>query len=114
METGLTLNEYQAGAWESAFYPGRGTGGLTYPALKLCGESGEVADKVGKILRDEGGAITAAKRLELVLELGDVLWYIAALGEELNFSLEDIAKMNLRKLKDRKDRGVLGGSGDER
>jgi NTP pyrophosphatase (non-canonical NTP hydrolase) len=47
-------------------------------------------------------------------ELGDVLWYIAALSRDLNISLNDVAKMNIEKLADRKERGVLGGSGDNR
>ena len=47
-------------------------------------------------------------------ELGDVLWYVAQIATELGTDLETVARVNIMKLGDRKERGVLGGSGDDR
>jgi NTP pyrophosphatase (non-canonical NTP hydrolase) len=111
----LTLNEYQQQTLQTAVYPGRGTmQGIVYTALKLNGEAGEVAEHIGKALRDDGGIITPERRTLLKKELGDVLWYISSLADELGFGLGAIAVHNLEKLADRKTRGVLGGSGDNR
>lgn len=128
----LTLNEYQQRAAETAIYPGKGTAlGLMYCALKLNGEAGEVAENVGKAIRDDGLCELAVeqpysydvgnfrdlepeRRTKLKKELGDALWYIAMAAQELGFSLAEIAGDNLAKLADRQARGVLQGSGDNR
>jgi NTP pyrophosphatase (non-canonical NTP hydrolase) len=109
----MDLNTYQQAAGRTALYPDRGQNPL-YPTLGLCGEAGEVADKVKKVLRDDGGVFSAERRQAIALELGDVLWYVAQLAHELGVSLEEIASANLAKLADRADRQVLGGSGDRR
>ena len=82
--------------------------------LGLVGETGEVADKIKKVIRDDGGKLSEEKRRDIEKELGDVLWYLANLATELNLSLDEIALKNLEKLQDRQDRGVLRGSGDNR
>ena len=82
---------------------------LTYCALGLTGEAGEYSEKVKKFLRDGTFDKEAA-----ALELGDVLWYVTRSANELGFSLEYIANKNIEKLMSRKERGVLGGSGDNR
>lgn len=105
----MNLNEYQEKAVSTAIYPPQYQ--VVYPALKLSGEAGEVSEKVGKALRDRGGEYD---REELAKELGDVLWYIAALAADLGYDLETIAQMNIKKLSSRKARGVLSGSGDNR
>lgn len=112
-EKEMNLNDFQLLAMESAIYPNKGNN-LTYPVLGLCGESGEVAEKVKKILRDDNGIVSFEKRELIIKELGDVLWYIAAIAFELNVNLNFIAEKNLSKLNSRKERGVLGGSGDAR
>jgi len=109
----MDLNAYQQAAGRTALYPDRGQNPL-YPTLGLCGEAGEVADKVKKVLRDDGGVFSTERRQAIALELGDVLWYVAQLAHELGVSLEEIASANLAKLADRADRNVLGGSGDRR
>lgn len=103
----MTLSSYQKVAASTAIYPTQHA--ITYPALGLAGEAGEVANKVKKIIRD--GKLDKSA---LGAEIGDCLWYIAALCRDLNLDLGDIAKANLEKLQDRKARGTLKGSGDKR
>lgn len=113
---GITFDEYQALTESTAIYPEAGSGSelaLAYAALGL-GESGEVQGKIKKIIRDDGGIVTTAKRTEIKKELGDILWYVGRVARELNLSLSDVAADNLIKLLDRKERDVLGGSGDNR
>ena len=107
------LNRYQEEAWDTAIYPEKGNN-LYYPTLGLVGEAGEVCNKIKKIMRDQGGIPTVKQKQDIAKELGDVLWYAAALATELNSHLGCIAESNLSKLESRKDRGVLGGSGDNR
>lgn len=110
----MQMNEYQILSAGTAIYPGKGsTTGLLYVGLGL-GEAGEVQGKIKKILRDDAGEITEEKRQAIARELGDVLWYASQICEELGLRLGDIARMNLAKLADRQERGVLTGSGDER
>ena len=82
--------------------------------LGLAGESGEFADKVKKIMRDKRGDFDEEDRINILKELGDVLWYVAEVSLYLDMPLSDLAKMNLEKLASRKMRGTLTGSGDER
>ena len=82
--------------------------------LGLSDESGEVLGKIKKILRDKAGVMTEDDKKEIVKELGDILWYINAVSHLLGSSLEEVAKANNEKLASRKERGVLGGSGDNR
>lgn len=111
----MNLNEYQNKAIKTAIYPGQNSfAGIMYCTLKLNGEAGEVAEKVGKILRDDNGLINDNKRENLIKELGDVLWYIANLANELSISLDDVASINLEKLATRKASNTLHGSGDNR
>ncbi|HML24146.1 MAG TPA: nucleoside triphosphate pyrophosphohydrolase family protein [Aggregatilinea sp.] len=109
----LTLREYQERAALTAKYPDAGHNPI-YPTLGLAGEAGEVAEKVKKVLRDNGGQFDAAAVAAIRKELGDVLWYVARLAAELGLDLEDVAQANLDKLASRQARGVLHGSGDER
>jgi NTP pyrophosphatase (non-canonical NTP hydrolase) len=108
----MTFSEYQEAAISTAIYPQEHS--IIYPALKLAGEAGEVAEKVGKVLRDSGGAFTDEKRRELAKEIGDVLWYCAAISRDLGLNLDDVATANIAKLRSRQERGVLQGSGDNR
>ena len=109
----MTFNEYQDEAMSTAIYPYKGAN-LSYPVLGLCGEAGEVAEHAKKVLRDDEGVITDARVDSMVKELGDVLWYVAAVAHELGVDLDYIANMNILKLKSRRERGVLGGSGSDR
>lgn len=106
----MNLDEYQERANDTAIYPE----GLNYPILGLAGEAGELCNKYKKILRDKEGEADVADMDELAKELGDVLWYVAQIATELDTDLETVARENLMKLEDRQNRGVLGGSGDNR
>jgi len=112
----MTLDDYQVHARSTALYPQAAR--VLYPTLKLAGEAGEVAEKLGKLMRDEGyvpgAALTAAQTEALGKELGDVLWYVANLAADLGLTLEEVAAANLAKLKSRQERGVIHGSGDDR
>lgn len=109
----MDMETYERSARATVIYPDMGTN-PTYPTLGLVGESGEVAEKLKKIIRDKGGKPTEEDKHEIAKELGDVLWYVANLAAEFGYSLSTIAQMNLEKLHSRKDRGVLQGSGDNR
>ena len=54
------------------------------------------------------------KEKEIAKEIGDVLYYIAALCSDLDISMETVAQMNKEKLWSRFERGTLHGSGDNR
>ncbi len=108
----MDLCEYHAAARSTAIYPESAR--VMYPALGLAGEVGEVCEKIKKVVRDGNGAFTAEKKQEIIKELGDVLWYVANLAEDLGSDLECVAIANVQKLQSRKARGVLQGSGDNR
>lgn len=112
----MDLNEYQKQAAKTDLFKFTSLKdpGFTEKILGLCGETGEVADKFKKILRDEDGEPSEASRDGIKKELGDVLWYIAAISRYMNISLEDVAKANLDKLATRQKQGKLHGSGDDR
>lgn len=110
----LTFSDYQSRANTTARYPGQGEFmGLTYAVLGLNGEAGECAERVKKTWRDDG-ELTERNRELLVKEIGDTLWYTAALATELGVDLGDVAQANIVKCTDREARGVIGGEGDER
>ncbi|BDF63043.1 hypothetical protein CE91St16_05290 [Alistipes finegoldii] len=108
----MTLNEYQQHALETAIYPENRR--IIYPTLGLTGEAGEVADKVKKVIRDGHEEFSDEKRLEIVKEIGDVLWYCATLSRDLGYELDDVAQMNVDKLRSRMQRHIISGSGDNR
>lgn len=108
----MLLNEYQNKARATAIYlDNPKTLKVLYPTLGLCGETGEVAEKIKKALRDKDGIFD---KEAIKKELGDICWYIANLAADLDLTLEDVAQTNLDKLNSRKERGVLQGNGDNR
>lgn len=109
----MKMNDYQEMAISTAVYPNKGNN-LAYTALGLCGESGEFADKVKKIIRDCDGVATEEAKAAMAKELGDVLWYVASCASELGYDMETIASKNIAKLTARKLAGTLQGSGDDR
>jgi NTP pyrophosphatase (non-canonical NTP hydrolase) len=109
----MKLSEYQEKARVTALYPNVGSNPY-YPALGLGGEVGEVLNKIKKVMRDHDGVVTDEFKTDLKKELGDVLWYIAAIASELDLNLDEVAQANIDKLYSRKERGALQGSGDDR
>lgn len=112
-EKPLTFDEYQRRARETAVYPDIGNN-FVYPSLGVAGEAGEIIEKVKKVLRDKEGELDEASIQEIMIEMGDELWYLANLAEELGVSLDEIAERNLQKLSSRQKRAKLQGSGDDR
>ena len=115
----MTFDEYQKATGETAIYPGRGIfHGFAYLVSKLAGEAGEVAEKFGKAIRDDGFCYSTdlkdERKRDILRECGDVLWYLARLADDLGSSLEEVAIGNIDKLQSRAERGTLNGSGDNR
>lgn len=115
MKNELTFEQYSRGAAATRVYPGSGGGmGLAYAVMGLAGEAGELANQAKKVLRDDGGILSDERREKMAAELGDVIWYVAAVAHELGVDLEDAALANLVKLRLRAQRGTLQGDGDVR
>lgn len=85
-----------------------------YKVLGLVGESGEVAEKIKKILRNKNGKMNEDDKKEIIKELGDVLWYMATLSAYMGYDFETVAKTNIDKIYDRAKRGVIKSEGDNR
>lgn len=97
----LDFDDYQWTSQGTAVYPGMGEFvGLAYATLGITGEAGEVAEQVKKMWRDDG-EITSERLNAIKEELGDVLWYVAAVCEELGLKMGDVASGNLIKLQNR-------------
>ncbi len=109
----MNFNEYQKESRKNAIYPGLGNN-FSFPTIGLAGETGEVAEKVKKILRDKNGMVDDQSREEVKKELGDVLWYLSQIASEFDLSLEDVATGNLEKIKSRRERDLVHGEGDNR
>jgi NTP pyrophosphatase (non-canonical NTP hydrolase) len=107
------VNLYQERALKTAVYPEVGDN-LVYPVLGLANEAGEVAGEMKKLMRDDGGELTPERADRILGELGDVLWYAAAVAAELGVTLGWVAAHNLEKLESRQARGKLQGEGGER
>lgn len=87
---------------------------LVYPALGLASEAGEVAGKLKKLMRDHEGQLSQEMFEAIIKELGDVLWYVTAVADDLGVTISDVFHINMRKLESRKNRMVLKGEGDNR
>lgn len=110
----MNFNEYQKSALNTANYNQKHK--VIYPALGLGNEAGEVLGKIKKWLRgDDGSEIMSSERKNKIKEeLGDVLWYLAVLARDLDLDFDEIAELNISKLKSRQERGVIKGDGDKR
>ncbi len=113
----MDFNDYQAFVKTMKRYPEKYA--VVYPALGLAGEAGEIAEKVKKWIRDDHPRVgpnfmTEERRDAILKELGDPLWYIASLADDLGYTLQQVVDANVDKLTSRKERGVIHGSGDNR
>ena len=88
--------------------------GFIEKVLGLVGEAGETADKIKKILRDKDELVSDEDKDLVTKELGDTLWYIAAISRYLNVSLSEVAEGNIEKLESRYQRNQIHGEGDKR
>jgi NTP pyrophosphatase (non-canonical NTP hydrolase) len=107
-----TFDDYAEKARTTAIYTGRDSiDGLHYATLGLVGEGGEIANQVKKIKRDDQGIITDERRMKIIDELGDVLWYAQAIADELQVpgGLETVAQLNTQKLAKRSASGTIHG-----
>lgn len=102
-----TLNDYQVEAMSVRLE----SADSAYAILGLAGEVGEVYSLAAKAIRD-GKKFDYDQNIKK--ELGDVLWFVAAIAADNGFTLEDIAQSNINKLFKRKEDGTLQGSGDNR
>lgn len=112
IEQPITNEQYLEFTRTTAIYPKERE--LEYLALGLASEAGEVCGKLKKVIRDNGGVLTPATKLTLTDETSDVAWYLTRLCDALGLTLTELLEHNYRKLSSRKERGVIGGSGDTR
>lgn len=108
------IDAYQAEAHSTSHRTHIGGDVLVYPVLALAGETGELANKIKKAYRDEGGYISEEARAAMLDELGDVLWYVAEIATSLNTQLSAVATGNIAKIQSRARRNVISGEGDNR
>lgn len=108
----MNFKKYQLEAKKTAVYADSYR--IMYPSLGLAGESGEVANKVKKIYRDDDGVPSESRIKAISKEIGGVLWYVANLCADLGLSMDEIASENIAILNSRKERGTIHGDGDDR
>lgn len=107
----MNMNDYQKKALATAVDDGFE---LEQRILGLNGESGEIADMLKKWYRDDKADKSKLDKAGMASELGDVLWYVAALADYLGYELDEIAAANIAKLADRYKRNKIQGSGHDR
>lgn len=108
----MTFDEYEEVALKTANLKRQNE--LFHLVLGLNGEAGEISEKFKKWVRDNDSNEEKIDKQDIAKELGDVLWYVSTLANYFGFSLEEIAKLNNKKLMDRLDRNKLVGTGDNR
>lgn len=109
----MTMDEYHQAALRTSRAQHK-PDELYHRVLGLVGEAGEIAEKFKKLVRDHDADLSKLDIEDMKKELGDVLWYVAVLGDFLGIKLEDIATKNIAKLADRAQRNLITGSGDNR
>jgi NTP pyrophosphatase (non-canonical NTP hydrolase) len=109
--TNITNQEYLEFTRTTAIYPKDRE--LEYLVLGLTSEAGEVAGKLKKVIRDQKELTTNIKGT-IIDECSDVLWYLTRIADVMGITLTELIQINHSKLASRKERGVIGGSGDTR
>lgn len=112
MDEKMNFDFYHREAKKTSIYPQNMK--VCYPALGLAGEAGEVCDKIKKVYRDNNGEFSIDKKQEILNEIGDVLWYMVSICDDLGYTLEDAAWANLKKIQSRQERNKIHGNGDNR
>ena len=109
----MNFDEYQIKAMRTARDPKK-KHEVFHLILGLVGETGELAEKFKKIVRDHDSDFSKLDKDQIIKELGDVLWYTAVLAQYLDISFDEVANKNIAKLADRQKRDKISGSGDNR
>ena len=110
----MDFNEYQKQASQTIVEHKDPLMDKTIWVLGISGEASEIAEKWKKIIAYDNGELSEETKAELVKEMGDVLWYLAAFAGTLDISLQDIAEAKIKKVLSRHERGVTKGRGDNR
>ncbi len=110
----MTFDDYQKQTRKTLIRHPDSLIATTILAMGVSGEAGEVLEKWKKILVYQNGAVSDEDKKQIGKELGDVVWYVAALADDLGLSLEELMQENLKKLAGRKNRDTLRGQGDNR
>jgi NTP pyrophosphatase (non-canonical NTP hydrolase) len=101
------LNQFQKHASKFALFENVKTDPIVYLTIGLLGETGEIAEKIKKLLREGNNKLTKNNKEDLILELGDVLWYLSQLSRILGTDLTTIAHKNIKKLESRLKRNKI-------
>ena len=91
----MTFDEYQKKVTTTGYYPKEIE--LAYLGLGM-GEAGEIQNEIKKIYRDEKGKLTPKRAVKIVDEMSDLLWYLANMAEAIGWSLDTIARYNVKKI----------------
>ena len=108
----MLLSDYQSRSRATAVYPQVGDN-ILYPTLGLCGEAGEVAEKIKKMVRDDGGVLSDERRAALSKELGDVLC-TSRRSRRRPISTSPRSRARTSRSSSAGGPHVLSGSGDDR
>ncbi len=95
----MKLREYQDLARETDQRPGGELEDIVVHLLGLAGEAGSVAEQYKKRLRDKDAHLLWKARMRE--EMGDLLWYIAAIATDLGLDLDEVARANIEKTRNR-------------
>ena len=71
---------------------------IKYMALGLGGEVGELLNEIKKLERDDNNIVTTNRKEKILLEMGDILWYLQGLGRRFDISIETMLNSNIDKL----------------
>lgn len=102
---------------ESAFYHYGPELDVIYPAIGFSEEVGEVLGNVKKAIRDDGFPtmpMSKERRTKIITEIGDVIFYMMILLNDLDATVEDAVNTYRVKRAGREERGTLNGEGDDR
>jgi NTP pyrophosphatase (non-canonical NTP hydrolase) len=128
-EAGEAIEKVVKSVWPGPASVENGVEAAVYNALTDLVAAAKKCEMVKKLLRDSGDDLPAHQlermgkkvprdggpdREGIAKELGDTLWYLSVMAHYINFGLDEVAELNVRKLRDRRERGKLHGSGDER
>ena len=108
---------------------------MSYMAMGLVSEVGELTGKIAKAIR-KGDIYIGSEanesdlhysalfredcyrcyqwEMDLMHEIGDILWFAAGIAEVMGWTLDKVAEENISKLASRHKRGVIEGNGDNR